>query len=691
MSAAENIQSPQLEAALFYASLGFSVVPVHRAIRQSDGVITCTCAQTTKCTSKGKHPAVNWIRYQQERPTDSQIIQWWTGYYSGYGVGIITGAVSNTFVVDIDAGPGKAGSDTIINLQTIYDDLPHTVEARTGGGGRHLLFRHPGTPVITGRNVLGPGVDVRGDGGFVVAAPSVHESGAPYLWHEHAHPRNAAIATAPAWLVDMVTGHTSAERSPTGLAASGEIVRDEWGKVIDGRERHMIGIICGVIATLKSETGHLPDAATVMAEAWPHYEQTTRARGASLEADGRGESLMAIRIGHFLRRAETGRWKLEDRRPFEREDDHDPETGEIPRDQTKPEQPRQSPRILSLSDLDQLPPPVWLIDGIVPHAGLVVPYGPPKAGKTFLILSMALHIAAGVPWMNRATRRGAVVYIAGEGVGGLSVRLRAMRQHYSIGIDIPMWVIPRAVNLRDEKAVRALADLIRQTIGDTPLALLVVDTLARAMPGADENSAQDVGLVIHAAEWLRDEFACTVMPIHHMGKDETRGARGTSALRGAWDAAFAITGDGKGAKLTIADLKDAEAGAVLQFKMERVAVGIASSSLVPVLADGPPPDADGGVPHAPSGLTGICLTLLREMTASPEATPITPFGIDGPGVMGIAVDRLRQEFYRSVTTREPEARRKAFQRAVETLVARGLAGTRDAWIWCGRKEHEGNT
>ena len=161
------------------------------------------------------------------------------------------------------------------------------------------------------------------------------------------------------------------------------------------------------------------------------------------------------------------------------------------------------------------------------------------------MLAAGLHVAAGLPWCGRDVRQGAVVYIAGEGVGGLSLRLKAMRQHYAIEIDVPFWVVPRAVNFQDREAVKELATVIRGVVGNMAVGMIFLDTLARAMPGADENSAREVGLVIAACDWLRDEFSCTVLPIHHSGKDAERGARGTSALRGAWDAAFEVSGHGK--------------------------------------------------------------------------------------------------------------------------------------------------
>ena len=104
-----------------------------------------------------------------------------------------------------------------------------------------------------------------------------------------------------------------------------------------------------------------------------------------------------------------------------------------------------------------------------------------------------------------------------------------MRQAYGISVDAPLFVIPRAVNFRLEAEVTDLVALVRVTANGMAVAMVVIDTLARAMPGADENSAQEVGIVIAGCDCVRDALGCTVVPIHHSGKDVARGARGTSA------------------------------------------------------------------------------------------------------------------------------------------------------------------
>jgi hypothetical protein len=243
-------------------------------------------------------------------------------------------------------------------------------------------------------------------------------------------------------------------------------------------------------------------------------------------------------------------------------------------------------RILSMAEVEALPPPQWLIDGLIPAQGLVIPYGPPKAGKTFIVLAMALHIAAGLEWEGKATRQGAVVYVVGEGLGGFATRLAVMRAAYGIPLDAPFYVIPRAVNFREDKDVVTMVQLARQAVpAGMPIALIVIDTLARAMPGVDENSAQEVGLVIARCDAVRDETGATIMPIHHSGKDVERGMRGSNAILGAVDASLLVQTAGKGKVRVINDnQKDGEPHKPLLFRMETVEVGFPiRASLVPRL------------------------------------------------------------------------------------------------------------
>jgi hypothetical protein len=170
--------SPILEAALAYVRRGWSVLPVER---------------------RGKRPLVRWEEFQHRRADEAEVRAWYRSF-PGANVGIVTGAVSGLVVVDID--PGHGGDESLSALERAHGPLPRTIEASTGGGGRHVYFRHPGG-VVHNRAGLAPGIDLRGDGGYVVAPPSVHPSGRLYRFEASHHPDETALAAAPDWLLRL--------------------------------------------------------------------------------------------------------------------------------------------------------------------------------------------------------------------------------------------------------------------------------------------------------------------------------------------------------------------------------------------------------------------------------------------------------------------------------------------------------
>src|SRR5262249_31309904 len=153
-----------LVAALDYAERGWMVFPLHTVGGQA-----CSCG-SGDCSNPGKHPRT---RYGvKDATTDPEQIRIWWSSWPDANVGIATGAGSGLVVLDLDA---KAeGEASLAALEAVHDLLPPTVTASTGGGGRHLLFAHPGVELRNSAGKLGAGLDVRGDGGYVVASPSRH-------------------------------------------------------------------------------------------------------------------------------------------------------------------------------------------------------------------------------------------------------------------------------------------------------------------------------------------------------------------------------------------------------------------------------------------------------------------------------------------------------------------------------------
>ena len=148
-------------------------------------------------------PLVPWRDYQHERPTRHDIERWFEQWPDA-NIGIVTGQISNLVVLDID--PRHGGDESLADLTRRFDSLPPTLTARTGGGGRHFYFAAPADPIpIRSRVGLAPGVDVRAEGGMVVAPPSIHPSGQRYGWIP-GKDANTDLAPLPSWVVRLIRG-----------------------------------------------------------------------------------------------------------------------------------------------------------------------------------------------------------------------------------------------------------------------------------------------------------------------------------------------------------------------------------------------------------------------------------------------------------------------------------------------------
>jgi len=229
-------------------------------------------------------------------------------------------------------------------------------------------------------------------------------------------------------------------------------------------------------------------------------------------------------------------------------------------------------KLLSLEEVDHLEDPGWLVHEAVPARTLVQIFGKQESGKTFIALDMALKVASGLPWMgDRGTRSGKVVYVAGEGISGLKKRILAWRQHYnkSYGDLRSFWVIQRPVELNSEEHVRGIIDSIDEDTGSPRADLIVFDTQARCTPGVDENSAQEMGVVVAALDYIKEATGATLVLVHHTPHNEERG-RGSTAIPGAVDTIIGVKRSGRRIVVSCHKQKDWEAFEEMKLVLEDV-------------------------------------------------------------------------------------------------------------------------
>lgn len=199
--------------------------------------------------------------------------------------------------------------------------------------------------------------------------------------------------------------------------------------------------------------------------------------------------------------------------------------------------PELHPRrqLLTIGDLLQRPRPASLVAGVLDAGAFAVMSGQPGTKKSFVALDIGLSVAAGIPWHQLAVKRGRVVYIAGEGLGGLGSRIAAWMEDRKV-TDCPDFrILASAQDLANRKTAKRLVDGLNQF----PPVLIVVDTLARNFSG-DENSAADMGAFVANIQRLQVQTGATVLVIHHTPKTG-KGPRGSGALMGAVDTALGVS------------------------------------------------------------------------------------------------------------------------------------------------------
>ena len=169
----------------------------------------CECPKGTTCTSPGKHPIPSNGLKAATRNID-QLCQWWAAHPNA-NLGIPTGRANGLLVIDVDNGPDKHGDENLMALEASLGRLPVTWESLTGGGGRHLFFQYPvGLDVRNSAGKLALNIDVRAEGGYVIAEPSRHASGRIYAWETTHMPEDIPLAQLPmSWLNALSGPHTT--------------------------------------------------------------------------------------------------------------------------------------------------------------------------------------------------------------------------------------------------------------------------------------------------------------------------------------------------------------------------------------------------------------------------------------------------------------------------------------------------
>jgi hypothetical protein len=506
--------NPMLEAALRYAEAGLRVLPLW-GLRAG----ACTCGKPD-CDSPGKHPiALLAPQGVYGATTDPATISAWWARFPDANIGVATGASSRVIVLDVDGDEG---------LQSLarFGGPPDTCVAKTGRG-YHYYFRHPGGRV-TGFSRRRAGIDLKADGGYVVAPPSRHVSGAQYQWLS----QSAELADAPAWLVE--------------LSADGRVVGSASPAAQPIAEGQRNATLYGLGRSMRTRSF------------------SPQAIAAALHAENRARCEPPLSEAEVTRLATKAATQA-DRVDFQ------------PRPLVQPV-PASKFAFVHDDEIETQEPPEQLVDGILPAGGFAVLVGAPSSGKTFVALDLAFCVATGNSWDERAVKQGSVLYVAAEGTGGLRARVRAMKQKYAVQDRAGVLFLLQPVQLMNQQEVDDLLAAIG-TLPESP-SFVIIDTLARCLVGGDENTAKEMGQFVNGVDRIRRETGATVLVVHHSGWERKERLRGSSALQGAADTVMILTSKGDVLTLKCDKQKDAEPFEPIKLRLREVDLGDGEASCV---------------------------------------------------------------------------------------------------------------
>lgn len=466
----------------------------------------------------GKTPAharVDWTKTATSDP--ARVYEMWTDPVFGTEIDYNIGRAldRDTLIVDTDVRDGKQGAQSLALLEAIYDELPPTCTVITPSGGDHREFTTEDSAKFAA--VLGTDIDLKGFGGYVVAPGSTIDGKAYRLKDD----------TAPAPLPPWVASHAPAKRHRERVTSDGNAIAElDTADAVKRAAEYLSSRAPDhgtfkVACRIKDYGVSREQCLDLMMDHWP-------------PAEAKGTDHVEFRVNNAYSFGQNAVGIASPEAEFD--------AVEIDIDIGKPTSKRRGlyfiPWAAAKPDLAQ----PYLIDDVMDLGAMVVTYGDSNAGKTYVKLDQCFCIAAGRDWNGHKVKQGLVVYIAAEGGKGFQKRIEAFKRHYGVD-DLPFALIPCPIDLQSERAdTKKLIKVIREAEAHfgMPCVMAIVDTLARAMSGGDENLASDMGKFVDNVDEVRAAIGCTVDIIHHTGKDKAKGARGSSALRAATDTEIEI-------------------------------------------------------------------------------------------------------------------------------------------------------
>lgn len=640
----------------------------------------------------------------------SRIIDiWFNERHPAAVIGIPTGEKLGGWVLDLDRHGDRDGHKWLAEQEAIHGPLPETARASTANGGTHIIFKH--VDGVRNRAAIAPGVDTRGDGGYIVGPGSVMADGRRYEWINHDGDGMPCFADAPAWLIDLVITKAApaVEARPreytyqpedTGAARYAARAMDmELTKLSTSpkgqRGQQLFASACSIGELVAG--GHLSRS-----EAEAGLIDAAQANGL-VATDGERKCLDKIKRG--LDKTANSPRQIPDR-THDNDNGSDPAAvaafverakakeaaktaapaAADPAAVSEPTQPKKRERfeLTWFDEIEEGKPKETILKGWLGVGEFTTISGLPGTGKSVIVTDIACHIAAGMDWHGKRVKQGLVVYVAAERKKLTERRMMAFRQHHDVH-DVPLLVVGGRLDFtKDLKDARDLITAIREaeTITGLPCVWVIIDTLTRVFGGGDQNASKDMTRFVQSCDEILTETKAHVTAIHHSAWSGERG-KGAIDLDGAVDASFMVKKDGAKHRLVCDGTNDGEDGDVLAFTMKSVQIGVdedgeATTAPVVVPAETDKPPTSGTL----KGFKGDVLAALRKAI---EKNGIEPSGHSFPeDVLVVDEQTWRTEFYASrdmSATGPAETARKQFQRAPAALIEAGHVNNIGIWYW----------
>lgn len=494
-------------AAIALAKKGFAIFPLYHPIIDGDAV-RCSCGKGD-CDSVGKHPRTK-AGLKDATTDEITILEWWKKWPDA-NIGIATGAINKLVALDIDARHG--GDESFRDLQDAYGEFPESAETKTGDG-IHLFMAHPGQRVPNSSDGKGwlkqRGLDIRGDGGYVIAPPSLHKSGKRYSWQPGAALGEISLAAMPGWLLAMKSQSEDAKKQPAPAKSVG----------LPAYFEKAIADECAAVALANEGTRNdqLNRSAFALGQFIPHGVSRNEIESRLIDAAGR----CGLKGSEINRTVKSG---LDDGEKQPRQiSEFTANTRKGKAASQRVQEQAVSLVVVNLGGVEARPTK-WLWDGRIPFGYITLLVGRPGEGKSFFTIDLASRVSTGSPWPdgNGFAPLGSVLFISLEDSEEM-IRLRADAHHADASnLSIAFKLSYIGKDGRPEEFmfslshVAALEDAVKK-IAD--LKLIVIDPIGSVLGGdTDAHRDNEVRSVLAPLAALADKYNVAVLVVAHRRKN----------------------------------------------------------------------------------------------------------------------------------------------------------------------------